>query len=122
MNDEVQKAFGMDEYTKAMAISAYKRSLVVLADSYGSWRESDAHTELSDIFFENWHRVARHFEDNKPNDVRLINCAFNYANFILGIKGKFFKTAEEVLGDQYCAEARWLNKAAREMDSILTFV
>lgn len=119
--NELQKAYALNSKSKRMAVRVYKDALTELADSYGIWKSADAHTELSALFGVRWILLnGLNFFDAESYAVA--NNAFNYANSELGITGRFYETAKEVLGEQRCEDAKWIGKATNEMNSVLTFV
>jgi hypothetical protein len=48
------------------------------------------------------------------------NVAFNYANFTLGIRGRFTELAKSLVAESECVDNAELKKMAKQMDSVLT--
>lgn len=118
--NEVKKAFGIDDATKAQAAALYRKSVCKLVNKNYCAIDNDAHTELSAIFGEYWVAESRQLCDVKT--LKFINNAFNYANFTLGIRGKFIATAQEVTAANERVSDNKLQAIAAQMNEVLTFI
>ena len=119
---EVQKAYGLNAKQKVVALQLYKAAIVELANNYGTWECDDAHTQLSAYFGVKWLAYMGCATLYDKHNYEQANNAFNYANVVLGISGRFCKTAEDVLGESYKKHTQWVEDKAEEMDYLLTFV
>lgn len=95
--DYFKQAFAISGKDKQAAEQLYKEAVKVLTNKSYVAKSRDAHTELSEIFGERW--IKRH---TNGSEVRFnaqlyaeANVAFNYANSVLGARGKFKELAKQ---------------------------
>jgi len=118
----VEKAFNIDVDNKALAKAIYKKAFRQLAETFGNWDVADAHTQLSVEFGELWIMYAERGNFNLAA-ARRANNAFNYANIVLGGRGKILNTAKEILGMERYSEAKilWIEEHLNDFDTLLTY-
>ena len=118
----VQQAYELDAVKKQSAIAIYKDAVSELVRKDYVMRIDDAHTELSAIFGQSWVMTKR------GNGMFLFNSAlyaeanvaFNYANFNLGIEGRFVDLAKELVAESERISDGELKAMSKQMNSILT--
>lgn len=117
----IQKAYSLSNEHKLRAKQIYKKALHNIARSFGDWDTSNAHTQLSAAFGELWVLYVEGGQFDYAAMCRANN-AFNYANLELGVEGKIFVTAREVLDEAEYAAAHifWLKRKACEFDAVVT--
>jgi hypothetical protein len=118
----VKQAYELDAVKKQSAIDLYKEAVSELVHKDYVLRVDDAHTELSAIFGQKW------LISNRGNGAFWLdgtlyaeaNIAFNYANFTLGIDGRFVALAESLVDSEQRINEKELKEMSEQMDSILT--
>ena len=118
----VQQAYELNEVKKQSAIAIYKDAVSELVRKDYVMRVDDAHTELSAIFGQSW------LMTNSGSGAFLFNSAlyaeanvaFNYANFNLGIEGRFVDLAKGLVADSERISDSELKAMGKQMNSILT--
>ena len=118
----VKQAYALSDSKKQAALQLYKEAVVELVQKDYCMRVDDAHTELSAIFGTKWLFTQREsgmflFDAKKYAEA---NVAFNYANFTLGISGRFTELAKSLVVESERAINTELKKMAKQMDSVLT--
>lgn len=118
----VKQAYALSASKKVLAKELYEQAVAKLVCKDYVLRIHDAHVDLSAIFGELW--LLRNKNNgafwNDWNLYAEANVAFNYANLSLGIKGKFFELARQIVADERRVEDIKLKKMTKQMDSILT--
>lgn len=124
--DYVKQAFGLESNKKEAAKHIYgeaTKELVHKDYSPGIYMgQFDAHTELSAIFCEMWVE-ERMITDGVAYSAELMaeaNLAFNYANFNLGISGRFADYAKGLVKQAERISDKRLNTYTKEMNCMLT--
>ena len=118
----VQQAYDLNEVKKQSAIAIYKDAVSELVRKEYVMRVDDAHTELSAIFGQSWlmtNRCSGAFLFNSALYAEA-NVAFNYANFNLGIEGRFVDLAKGLVADSERISDSELKAMGKQMNSILT--
>lgn len=118
----VKQAYALSDSKKQAALQLYKEAVMELVQKDYCMRVEDAHTELSAIFGTKWLFTQREsgmfiFDAKKYAEA---NVAFNYANFTLGISGRFIELAKGLVVESERASNAQLKKMAKQMDSVLT--
>jgi hypothetical protein len=118
----VKQAYALSDSKKQAALQLYKEAVVELVQKDYCMQVSDAHTELSAIFGTKWLFTQREsgmfWMDAKK--YAEANVAFNYANFTLGISGRFTELAKSLVAESVRVSNGELKKMAKQMDSVLT--
>jgi hypothetical protein len=118
----VQQAYELDAVKKQSAIAIYKDAVSELVRKDYVLRVDDAHTELSAIFGQSWlvtNRGSGAFWIDSALYAEA-NVAFNYANFNLGIEGRFVELAKSLVADSERISDIELKAMSKQMNSILT--
>lgn len=118
----VKQAYELSEDKKQHALALYKQAVSELVHKSYVMRVDDAHTELSAIFGQNWLLTCRG-NNTRWFDSALYaeaNVAFNYANFNLGIQGRFIELAQSLVADNERISDSELVAMSKQMNSILT--
>ena len=118
--NEVKKAMAISAADKESAIVLYKNSVTEIANKLFIGQDDDAHVELSAIFGQQW--MLNKGEGFGIKNVMQANNAFNYANIQLGVRGKFAKTATELVNAEQIVDSKRLATMTKEMDALLTFI
>lgn len=106
--DYFKQAFAISDKDKQAAEQLYKEAVKVLANKSYVTKCRDAHTELSELFGVRWIRthtsgVEAWFNAQLYAEA---NVAFNYANSVLGARGKFVDLAkQQVTAEQRVSDA-----------------
>lgn len=119
---QVTQAFAISDENKRTAEQFYKDAVQLLVNKRYVTEVDDGHTELSAIFGVRWVSTQRgsgaFWEDAKL--YAAANNAFNYANSILGMHGKFVGLAKQlVTADERVSDAQ-LEHWGEQMDCLLT--
>ena len=120
--DYVKQAFALSNEKKQTALQLYKDAVKELVHKDYVPRVDDAHTDLSALFGTRWLYTQRE-SGAFWLDAKLYaeaNVAFNYANFNLGISGRFISLAKELVADEIRVGDKVLKQMAKQMDSMLT--
>ena len=120
--DYVKQAFNLSDTKKQAAKEIFKRAVTVLVNKNYIARCADAHVDLSGVFGELW-LLTQRGSGEFWMDAALYaeaNVAFNYANMLLGMRGKFIKTAESLVSTNERVSSKELKHISKQMDSILT--
>jgi hypothetical protein len=101
MTSYVQRAYEIDDETKALALECYKESVTQIANKHFMWFGDCAFTKMREIFLSKWmiKKYHLHFEGELSDLNRETIDAFNYANFTLGLHDEFINTAKQVVAD-----------------------
>lgn len=120
--DYVKQAFAISEHDKHTAEQFYKDAITLVVNKRYVASADDMHTELSAIFGERWvctHRKSGAFW----LDAQLYanaNIAFNYANCVLGARGKFAQLAKQLVDAEERVSDTTLDTWGEQMNSLLT--
>lgn len=118
----VKQAYALDGNEKEVAKNIYKDAVEEFVNKNYKRRTYDAHTELSAIFGEMW--VYRQIgDDGAKLSYELMaeaNVAFNYANFTLGISGRFTEYAKELVAKANRVSDKELAAMTKQMNCMLT--
>ena len=120
--DYVKQAFNLSDTKKQAAKEIFKRAVIVLVNKNYIARCANAHVDLSGVFGELW-LLTQRGSGEFWMDAALYaeaNVAFNYANILLGMSGKFIKTAESLVSSNERVSSKELKHISKQMDSILT--
>ena len=119
--DYVKQAFELSADKKQSAVEIYERAVTVFVNKNYLPLCEDAHVDLSAIFGQIWLMTQRG-SGAFWMDAALYaeaNVAFNYANFLLGVRGEFVKTAKRIVKKEERVTDLCLMQLAKQMNCIL---
>lgn len=119
---QVTQAFAISDEDKRTAELFYKDAVALLVNKKYVTGIDDGHTELSAIFGVRWVSTQRG-SGAFWGDAKIYadaNNAFNYANSVLGMNGKFVALAKQlVTADERISDAQ-LKRWDKQMNCLLT--
>lgn len=118
----VEQAFAISEEDKRTAEQFYKDAITLLVSKHYVAQVDDMHTELSAIFGERWvctHRKSGAFWLDAQLYAKA-NIAFNYANCVLGVRGKFSQLAKQLVEAEERVSDATLDTWGEHMNNLLT--
>lgn len=120
--NEVTQAFELDVKKKADALAIYEEAVRVLVHKDYIAEADNAHTELSVLFGGRWFCVQLMAGTALMKDELLAeaNVAFNYANIVLGVNGKYKEMAKRLVSDAERVSDAQLHEMQLQMHNVLT--
>lgn len=118
----VKQAYALDDTKKLAAKSIYENAVREMVNKNYERLIDDAHVELSAIFGQMWvsDRMLRHKEQFGGALIAEANVAFNYANFTLGISGRFNDYAKKLVNKEERIGDKKLKIMTKQMNFMLT--
>ena len=118
----VKQAYALESNKKESAKRIYGDAVREMVNKNYERLIDDAHVELSAIFGQMWvsERMLKHQETFSSTLLAESNVAFNYANFTLGISGRFIAYAKELVSKNDRIDDKKLKAITKQMNCMLT--
>ncbi len=119
--DLIKQALSISDDKKLQAKMVYEMAVIKLVRK-DSELVDDPHLELSGIFAELWMPLNRKddFFNLDPHLYAESNVAFNYANCVLGARGKFVPLAKRLVDEENRLSNKDLEHYGSSMDCLVT--
>jgi hypothetical protein len=120
--DYVKQAYAISNTDKELAKRLYIEAVAEIANKNYVAKCDDAQIDLSALFGMRWFEatVDLHNWRFAADDYAKANVAFNYANFTLGINGRFIELAKQLVANELRVDGVKLKDMAKQMNFALT--